>query len=175
MSRASEVLTFKVLVAGLDNAGKTTFIKSIAEIDVISADPVSSTSDGVADFGRIMIDDNIILYLMSIPEKSPQLDSDVETYWSILKEDMLGLIILVDSTAPELFKKVALKTIFFELNSPAPYLIVANKQEKIGAWDLDALRFALRVPSTVPIIPCVAHDRKSVANVLITLLQTIQL
>ena len=65
----------KVVVTGPFNAGKTTFIKSVSEITVLSTErQVSETSgDGggettvAMDFGRITVSDDVVLYLFGTP------------------------------------------------------------------------------------------------------------
>ena len=61
----------KVVVTGPFNAGKTTFIKSVSEITVLSTERKVSEASGdggdettvAMDFGRITISDDVVLYL----------------------------------------------------------------------------------------------------------------
>ncbi|MGC8874161.1 MAG: GTP-binding protein, partial [Chloroflexia bacterium] len=50
------------------------------------------------------------------------------------------------------------------------YVVVANKQDAENAWGAEELRLALRLPTDVQVLPCVALDRESVKNVLLELL-----
>jgi hypothetical protein len=47
---------------------------------------------------------------------------------------------------------------------------VANKQDEQNAWSPEELRFALRLPEEIKVLPCVATDRESVKTVLLELL-----
>ncbi len=61
--------TVKMVVTGPFNAGKTEFIRSVSEIDVVSterrisaeAEKVKNTTTVAMDFGRITIDDDLAL------------------------------------------------------------------------------------------------------------------
>ena len=67
--------TVKMVVTGPFNAGKTQFIRSISEIDVVSTERrISSEPEKVKDattvamdFGRITVDEDLILYLFGTP------------------------------------------------------------------------------------------------------------
>jgi signal recognition particle receptor subunit beta len=51
--------------------------------------------------------------------------------------------------------------------------VAANKQDQEDAWTPEDLRIALKVDSTVKMLPCVARDKESVKNVLLELLYAI--
>ena len=64
--------TVKMVISGAVNAGKTEFIKAISEIEVVSTDQaitsaaekeVKSATTVAMDFGRITVDDDLVLYL----------------------------------------------------------------------------------------------------------------
>src|SRR4030066_328871 len=67
--------TVKMVVTGPFNAGKTQFIQSVSEIDVVSterkisseAERVKETTTVAMDFGRITVDDDLVLYLFGTP------------------------------------------------------------------------------------------------------------
>ena len=67
--------TVKMVVTGPFNAGKTAFIQSVSEIDVVSterkisteAERVKETTTVAMDFGRITVDDDLVLYLFGTP------------------------------------------------------------------------------------------------------------
>ena len=70
--------TVKMVVTGPFNAGKTEFIRSVSEIDVVStekkissrAERVKETTTVAMDFGRITVDDDLVLYLFGTPGQS---------------------------------------------------------------------------------------------------------
>ena len=63
--------TVKMVVTGPFNAGKTEFIRSVSEIDVVSTERkissdterIKETTTVAMDFGRITVDDDLVLYL----------------------------------------------------------------------------------------------------------------
>src|SRR5574342_94928 len=93
--------TVKMVVTGPFNSGKTQFIKSVSEIDVVSterkitvdAERVKNATTVAMDFGRITVDDNLVLYLFGTPGQRR-----FDFMWEILSEGMLGFIVLIDST-----------------------------------------------------------------------------
>ena len=67
--------TVKMVVTGPFSAGKTQFIRTISEIDVVSterklsadAERIKEQTTVAMDFGRISIDDDLVLYLFGTP------------------------------------------------------------------------------------------------------------
>lgn len=168
--------TVKMVVTGPFSSGKTQFIGSISEIDVVAteraitseAERVKETTTVAMDFGRITVDQDLVLYLFGTPGQRR-----FDFMWEILSEGMLGFVVLVDSTRPETFREAKSILETFKAYAPTPYVVAANKQDLPDAWDLDDLRIALRLDRDVKLLPCVAIDRNSVRNVLLELLYTI--
>jgi small GTP-binding protein len=168
--------TVKIVITGPFNAGKTEFISSISEIDVVSTEQkitdgsrvVKGRTTVAMDFGRITVDDGLVLHLFGTPGQKR-----FDFMWDILSEGMLGFVVLVDSSRPETFREA--KTIVgrFRLYSPTPYVIAANKQDMEDAWAPDDLRIALRLASDTKVLSCVATNRESVRHVLLELLYSI--
>ena len=159
--------TVKMVITGPFSAGKTEFIRSISEIEVVSTDQaitsaaekeVKSATTVAMDFGRITVDDDLVLYLFGTPGQRR-----FDFMWEILAEGMLGFVVMVDSAKPETFRAYA----------PTPYVVAANKQDHPDAWAADDLRIALRIEEGVKLLPCVAKDKESVKNVLLELLYSI--
>jgi signal recognition particle receptor subunit beta len=168
--------TVKMVVTGPFSAGKTQFIRSISEIDVVSTERrISSESEKVKeettvamDFGRITVDEDLILYLFGTPGQKR-----FDFMWEILSEGMLGFVVLIDSTRPETFREARRILEIFRGYAPTPYVVAANKQDSPEAWSPDDLRIALRIPSEVKVLPCVATGKDYVKNVLLELLYSI--
>jgi small GTP-binding protein len=168
--------TVKMVVTGPFNAGKTAFIKTVSEIDVVSterkitqeSEKVKATTTVAMDFGRITIDEDLVLYLFGTPGQRR-----FDFMWEILSEGMLGFIVMVDSCRPETFREARSILETFRAYAPTPYIVAANKQDLKDAWDLEDMRIALRLDSTVKILPCVATDKESVKTVLLELLYQI--
>jgi signal recognition particle receptor subunit beta len=170
------VQTVKIVVTGPFSAGKTQFIQTVSEIDVVSTErKITSESERIKerttvamDFGRITIDDDLVLYLFGTPGQKR-----FDFMWEILSEGMLGFVVLIDSVRPETFREARTILDTFRAYAPTPYVVAANKQDLEDAWGVDDLRIALRIDSDVKLLPCVAQDRESVRNALLELLYSI--
>ncbi len=168
--------TVKMVVTGPFNSGKTAFIRTVSEIDVVSterkisseAEKVKETTTVAMDFGRITVDDDLVLYLFGTPGQRR-----FDFMWEILSEGMLGFIVMVDSTRPETFREARSILETFRAYAPTPYVVAANKQDLPEAWDVEDMRLALRLPQHVKMLPCVATDKESVKRVLLELLYSI--
>jgi uncharacterized protein len=168
--------TVKIVITGPFNAGKTEFIRSVSEIDVVSTErKISSDEERVKesttvamDFGRITVDDDLVLYLFGTPGQKR-----FDFMWEILSEGMLGFIVMVDSTRPETFREARRILETFKAYAPTPYVVAANKQDSKDAWDLEDMRLVLRLDPSVKLLPCVATDKEKVKQVLLELLYSI--
>jgi hypothetical protein len=168
--------TVKIVVTGPFSAGKTEFIRSVSEIDVVSTERrISAESEKIKesttvamDFGRITVDDELVLYLFGTPGQRR-----FDFMWEILSEGMLGFIVMVDSARPETFREARSILETFRAYAPTPYVVAGNKQDVKDAWELDDMRVALRLDPKVKFLPCIANDKESVKKVLLELLFTI--
>lgn len=170
------MLTVKMVVTGPFNAGKTEFIQTVSEIDVVATERkitlpeerIKETTTVAMDFGRITVDDNLVLYLFGTPGQKR-----FDFMWEILSEGMLGFIVMVDSTRPETFREARNILDAFRAFSPTPYVVAASKQDMSGAWELEDIRIALRLDPRIKLLPCVAIEKESVKNTLLELLDSI--
>jgi hypothetical protein len=168
--------TVKMVVTGPFNSGKTAFIQSVSEIDVVSterkisseAERIKETTTVAMDFGRITVDDDLVLYLFGTPGQKR-----FDFMWEILSEGMLGFIVMVDSARPETYREARGILQTFRAYAPTPYVVAANKQDLDDAWEVDDLRIALNLDPKVKMLPCIATDRESVKKVLLELLYSI--
>jgi small GTP-binding protein len=165
-----------MVITGAVNSGKTQFIRTISEIDVVSTErkttddysQIKNETTVAMDFGRITIAKDLVLHLFGTPGQRR-----FDFMWEILSEGTLGLIILVDSTRPETFRETLRIIDFFTSFRESPYVIVANKQDDENAWSAEELRLALRLDERIKVLPCVATKRESVKNILLELLYII--
>jgi small GTP-binding protein len=168
--------TVKMVVTGPFNAGKTEFIRSVSEIQVVSTERrvtdhtsrIKNETTVAMDFGRITVDSDLVLYLFGTPGQKR-----FDFMWEILSEGMLGFVVLVDSVRPETFREARRILDVFHNYANTPYVVAANKQDMQDAWSPDDLRIALKVRSDVKMLPCVATDKESVKRVLLELLYNI--
>ncbi len=166
----------KMVVTGPFSSGKTEFIGTISEIDVVSterkitssAEQIKSSTTVAMDFGRITVGDDLVLYLFGTPGQRR-----FDFMWDILSQGMLGFVVMVDSTKPETFREAKRILETFESYASTPYVVAANKQDVEDAWEPEDLRIILRLKPTVKILPCVATDKETVKNVLLELLYSI--
>ena len=168
--------TVKMVVTGPFSAGKTEFIRSISEIDVVSTErTISSEAERVKeattvamDFGRITVDEELVLYLFGTPGQRR-----FDFMWEILSEGMLGFIVLIDSVRAETFREAKHILEIFRSYAPTPYVVAANKQDLPDAWSPEDLRIALKIDPDIKVLPCVATDKEQVKDVLLELLYSI--
>jgi uncharacterized protein len=166
----------KVVVTGPFNAGKTTFIKSVSEITVLSTErQVSDTSGEGAgettvamDFGRITVSDDVVLYLFGTPGQSR-----FSFMWETLSEGMLGFVLIVDASVPQTFEDARSMIEFFTDMSDVPFVVAGNKVAADDTDMLQRLRSDLQLDPKVPLLPVDARSRDSVKAVLLGLLYEI--
>lgn len=168
--------TVKIVVTGPFSAGKTEFIRTISEIDVVSterrisseAEKIKESTTVAMDFGRITVDEDLVLYLFGTPGQRR-----FDFMWEILSEGMLGFVVVVDSTRPETFREARSILDTFRGYATTPYVVAANKQDCEDAWEPDDLRIALKVDGNIKLLPCVATNKESVKAALLELLYSI--
>ncbi len=166
----------KIVVTGPFNAGKTTFIKSVSEITVLSTERQISDTSGegegettvAMDFGRITVSDDVVLYLFGTPGQSR-----FSFMWETLSEGMLGFVLLVDSSDSESFEDARQMIAFFTEMSDVPYVIAANKLDADDADGVAQVREQLQLAEDAPLIAVNARSRDSVKEALLGLLYEI--
>lgn len=166
----------KMVVTGPFSAGKTEFIGAVSEIDVVSterritsaAEQIKETTTVAMDFGRITVGADLVLYLFGTPGQRR-----FDFMWEILSEGMLGFIVIIDSTRPETFREAKRILETFQAYAATPFVVAANKQDHVDAWEPDDLRIILSLSKDVKVLPCVAFDKESVKNVLLELLYSV--
>lgn len=166
----------KVVVTGPFNAGKTTFIKAVSEITVLSTERQVSDVSGegggettvAMDFGRITVSDDVVLYLFGTPGQER-----FSFMWETLSEGMLGFVLLVDAKAPETIEDARSMIEFFTEMSDVPFVVAGNKVDAEDVDRLRELRSELGLTDKVPLLPVDARDKDSVKAVLLGLLYEI--
>ncbi len=166
----------KIVVTGPFAAGKTTLIRTISEITVLSTekgisdDTRSRKSETTVamDFGRITIDHDLVLYLFGTPGQER-----FDFMWEILGEGMLGYVLLVDATRPESLEEAASILEVFRRMARVPFVVGLNRGSALDELEEARVRSALSLDSRVPVVPCDASDRESVKTVLLALLYAV--
>ena len=166
----------KIVVTGPFSAGKTTLIRTISEITVLSTekDITDSTRSRKAettvamDFGRITIDRDLVLYLFGTPGQDR-----FDFMWEILGEGMLGYILLVDASRQDsLDESVGILAAFRKM-ARVPFVVALNRSAGLDPQDEHKVRTVLELGDEVPVVPCDATDRESVKSVLLALLYAV--
>jgi small GTP-binding protein len=167
----------KIVVTGAYAAGKTQFIQSISEIEVVSTEAevqqaeeleIKNQTTVALDFGKITINPDLALYLFGTPGQER-----FDFMWEILSSGCIGYLVMVDSTRPAQLREASRVIQFFTNMLDVPFVVVANKQDDPTGLPVDYIRYRLGLPEYIPVLPCVATDRESVKNVLLTLLELI--
>jgi uncharacterized protein len=166
----------KIVITGPFNAGKTTLIKTVSEITVLSTERQVSDVSGegrgettvAMDFGRISISDEVVLYLFGTPGQER-----FSFMWETLSEGMLGFVLLVDAANPESITDATSMITFFTNMSDAPFVVAANRTAADDTATIERLRTLLALSPDIPLLPCDARDKESVKSVLLGLLYRI--
>lgn len=171
----------KVVIVGGFGVGKTTLVGSVSEIRPLTTEETmtqagvgvddtagverKSTTTVAMDFGRISINEELVLYLFGTPGQ--------ERFWFLwrgLFEGALGAVVLVDTRRLE----VSFDVIGRLEERSVPFVVAVNSFPDAPGYPLDELRAALDLPDTVPIVECDARLRTSSRDVLMALMRYLQ-
>lgn len=167
----------KIVVTGPFGAGKTTFIRAISEIAVLSTERDISDhtrahkpqTTVAMDFGRITVDPSLVLYLFGTPGQER-----FDFMWEILAEGMLGFVLVVDHGRGESYDEALDNLKAFMRFDSVPFVVAVNKGDPAGLEDQVAeARRRLGVSDEIPVLPVNALDRESVKAVVLALLYAV--
>jgi small GTP-binding protein len=166
----------KIVVTGPFAAGKTTLIRTISEITVLSTergitdDTRSRKAETTVamDFGRITIDRELVLYLFGTPGQDR-----FDFMWEILGEGMLGYVLLVDASRPETLEEAAGILAAFRRMAHVPFVVALNRIDGDGRVDERQVRSFLNLSPATPVVACDATSKDSVKSVLLALLYSV--
>ncbi|MBE8523028.1 ATP/GTP-binding protein [Amycolatopsis sp. H6(2020)] len=164
----------KIVIVGGFGVGKTTMVRSVSEIRPLSteetmtqagvgiddgASPGKTTTTVAFDFGRISLNEHMVLYLFGAPGQ--------ERFWFLwdrLFAGTLGAVVLVDThrLADSWYSIDRLE------HHGTPFIVARNNFGE-PEHSLDQVRQALDLSADVPLIDCDARRRDSSKTVLLSL------
>lgn len=167
---------YKIVVTGPFNSGKTQFIKTISDIDVVSTERKITTEDrGIKaettvamDYGRVKMDDDVLM-LHGTPGQTR-----FDFMREILSNEMDAFIVLVDCTDRVSFPEAADLIDEFTRYYNVPYLVIANKTDLKDGANLSEVRRGTRARSDITVMPCVATQKSSVRQVLLQMVELLK-
>ncbi len=166
----------KIVITGPFAAGKTTLIRTISEITVLSTEKDitdetrsrKSETTVAMDFGRITIDRDLVLYLFGTPGQER-----FDFMWEILGEGMLGYVVLLDASRPESVDEARSILEAFRRMAHVPFVVALNRAEGLDPAEEARVRDVLDLAPETAVVPCDALDKESVKAVLLALLYAV--
>ncbi len=170
----------KFVIAGGFGVGKTTFVGSISEVPPLRTEavmttagsdfddrslvPTKATTTVAMDFGRITIDQSLVLYLFGTPGQDR-----FGFMWDDLIRGALGAVVIVDTRRLD----DSYPAIDYFERRQMPFVVAVNHFEGAPVYPVEEVRYALNVADGIPLLDCDARDRESVKVCLISLLDVL--
>lgn len=136
----------KIVVTGPVGAGKTTFIRSISEIEVVDTDrkpsdetaQMKSGTTVAMDFGRITLGDDMWVQIYGTPGQSR-----FDFMWDLLIRGAHGYILLVPAHLPGSMRAARGIKSFMQQRTTVPMVVGITHADHSEAWEVDDIRSVL--------------------------------
>lgn len=167
----------RLVVTGTVGAGKSTFIRTVSEIEVVDTDR-QATDDIAAlkkkttvamDFGRLQFAPGMALHLYGTPGQAR-----FDFMWDILIRRAHAYVLLVDAHRPSDFRSARRLLAFMRQRVQIPMIVGLTHMDCEGAWSEENVAIAIGFvdeKSRPPIIAINANQKDSVVKSLISLIQ----
>lgn len=152
----------RILILGLDNAGKTTIVKHLKGEDVHSVSPTLGFDINTLEFGK---------YRLNLWDVGGQ--QTIRAYWRNYFEQTDGIIWVIDSAdvqrLSDCHKELEVLLIEERL-AGASLLVLANKQDLAGALDTESIVQHLALNDVIgrkrhwQVFPCSAYSQNEEVN-----------
>ncbi len=161
----------KLVISGPVGAGKTTFVQTLSETEVVSTEADATEDIGKAtttvafDFGTLNIDGQE-LHLYGTPGQDR-----FDFMWDVLCEGALGLVLLVAGNKPQDFLHARHILEFITSRNPVPFVVGVTRQDLPDVWAPQDVAAYFDLP-VGQVMGLQATQAVSARNVLIRLLES---